>query len=337
MYARSLFEHVKFISCALVIAVALGIAAPRRAQAEDAETPQYHALLNEAVSEYDARRYEEARALFRRANDLSPNARTLRGIGMASFELREYVEALRALEGALVETRRPLTATQRQQVEGLLERTRAFVGHFMLRLTPKETVLNVDGAPVTLEADGAVLLSFGRHAVTAEAPGSILESRELNVIGGEREELTFHLRSATAANEPTPAAVPAAHPDPGAHAPAALVDTGNEPHASSAGWFAVAGVLAAGSVASVIYWLNRNDEIKSCENPPPDVTCHNSGTLATQRHVAIGGTIGLGVGALALGTIGVVIYSKNHKPESGPILACNPGIGMVDCALRISF
>src|SRR3954468_5859705 len=78
--------------------------APPRALAQDpAETPQYRSLLEEAVAEYDARRYEEARALFRRAHDLSPNARTMRGIGMASFELREYVEALRALEGALVD------------------------------------------------------------------------------------------------------------------------------------------------------------------------------------------------------------------------------------------
>src|SRR4051812_11159906 len=80
-----------------VLVVALGAASPRVAVAQDADTPQYRGLLNEAVSEYDARRYEEARALFRRAHELSPNARTLRGIGMASFELREYVEALRAL------------------------------------------------------------------------------------------------------------------------------------------------------------------------------------------------------------------------------------------------
>src|SRR5437868_2687260 len=101
------------VALALSLAAAtnqVALAAPAAAPVvkEPAESPQYRALLEEAVGEYDARRYEEARALFRRAHDLSPNARTLRGIGMASFELREYVEALRSLEGSLADKRRPL-------------------------------------------------------------------------------------------------------------------------------------------------------------------------------------------------------------------------------------
>src|SRR5581483_6001559 len=192
-----LVSRATALPLAAVVIVGLVAARPRVVAAQEAETPQYRGLLSEAVAEYDARRYEEARALFRRAHDLSPNARTLRGIGMASFELREYVEALRALEGSLVDQRRPLTAPQRQQVEGLLERTRAFVGRFVPHLAPANAVLHVDGAPVTLESDGTLLLSFGRHAVTAEAPGHALESRELNVIGGEKQDLIFRLRVAS--------------------------------------------------------------------------------------------------------------------------------------------
>src|SRR4051812_20518281 len=186
--------NVRSSSARVALAVALftvtvNAVAPAHALAQDpSDTAQYRSLLEEAVGEYDARRYEEARALFRRAHDLSPNARTMRGIGMASFELREYVEALRALEGALVDKRRPLTSQQRQQVEGLLDRTRAFVGRFVVRLSPKETLLRVDGAPVTLEPDGTLLLSFGRHSVVAEAPGSMPENRDIYVIGGERQE-----------------------------------------------------------------------------------------------------------------------------------------------------
>src|SRR5262249_43441282 len=60
-------------------------------------------LIADAVAEYDAGHFEEARALFRRAQAEAPSARTLRGIGMASFELRDYVEADRALAAALGE------------------------------------------------------------------------------------------------------------------------------------------------------------------------------------------------------------------------------------------
>src|SRR4029077_3378967 len=169
-------------------------AAPGSPVQDPSETSQYRGMLEEAVSEYDAHRYEEARALFRRAHEIAPTARTLRGIGMASFELREYVEALRSLEGALVDKRRALTSLQRQQVEALIERTRAFVGRFFLKLSPKETVLRVDGSPAVIESDGSLMLSFGRHALTAEAPGAVTESREINVIGGERQELSFQLR-----------------------------------------------------------------------------------------------------------------------------------------------
>ena len=169
-------------------------AAGSPAAPDPGETSQYRAMLEEAVSEYDAHRYEEARALFRRAHEISPNARTLRGIGMASFELREYIEALRSLEASLADKRRALTPTQRTQVEALIERTRAFVGRFFLKLSPKETLVRVDGAPAVVEADGSLLLSFGRHALTAEAPGRSPENREINVIGGERQELSFTLR-----------------------------------------------------------------------------------------------------------------------------------------------
>jgi hypothetical protein len=334
--SQSKVPHLAWPAVA-ILAMALGLVAPRRALAEEPETPQYRALLNEAVSEYDARRYEEARALFRRANDLSPNARTLRGVGMASFELREYVEALRALEGALADTRRPLTPTQHQQVEGLLERTRSFVGHFTLHLVPKQTTLHVDGAPAELESDGTLLLSFGRHAVTAEAAGSLMESRELNVIGGEREDLTFHLRPVAATLEP-PAGAVAVHINPPLPSPGGPADKGTEPAHSATGWLVGAGVLAAGAAAGAIWWLQRNSEISRCQAAPETGSvCDNGDTLSSQRRVAIGLTAGAGVGAIALGTIGLVVHSQNHKPESGPILACSPGAGSVRCAFRISF
>ncbi len=188
------------------------------------ETTQYRAMLAEAVSEYDAHRYEEARALFRRAHEISPNARTLRGIGMASFELREYVEALRSLEASSVDQRRALTPTQKQQVDALIERTRAFVGRFFLKLSPKETLVRVDGVPAVVESDGSLLLSFGRHALTAEAPQSIAENREINVIGGERQELAFQLRP-----EPAPAVAAKAGPGGGSS------PSGGETIASSSG------------------------------------------------------------------------------------------------------
>jgi hypothetical protein len=310
-------------------------AAPTPVVQEPGEGAQYRALLEEAVTEYDARHYEEARALFRRANEISPNARTLRGIGMASFELREYIEALRSLEASLVDKRRPLTPTQRQQVESLLDRTRAFVGRFFLKASPKETVLRVDGTPIVLEGDGSLLLSFGRHSLVAEAAGSLSESRELNVIGGERQELTFQLRpdpNLASARKLAGAGV-GATPGPGG--------SGETDSSSSrvGWWFTGAAVLAAGAVGSYFWWRSLSDQMSQCDQAKATsgMGCDNGDALSSRRRLAIGATIGTTAAALAVGIAGTVFWSTNSKPESGTALACGPAPGAVNCELRILF
>ncbi len=297
--------------------------APARAAQDPAETSQYRAMLEEAVSEYDAHRYEEARALFRRAHEISPNARTLRGIGMASFELREYIEALRSLEASLLDKRRSLTPTQRTQVEALIERTRAFVGRFFLKLSPKETIVRVDAAPAVVESDGSLLLSFGRHTLTAESPGSASESREINVIGGERQELAFQLR---------PEAAPAV--------PVKVPGSGETSASSGAVyWLAGAGVLAAGAVGGFLWSAHEGSQQTKCDqaNVTPGSGCDNSGSISTNKRVALGVAVGSGVAALALGIIGTVVWSTNSKPESGTALACLPTPGAVNCELELHF
>jgi hypothetical protein len=303
------------------------LAAP--APAVPGETAPYRALLEEAVSEYDARRYEEARALFRRAHDISPNARTLRGIGMASFELREYVEALRSLEAALVDKRRPLTPNQRQQVEALLERTRAFVGRFFLKLTPKATLLRIDGAPGTLENDGSLFLSFGRHSLVAEAPGYISENKEINVIGGERQELAFQLRAITIS---APVKSGNGSPDTGvASGSGAAIETGSS---GAAWWYAGAGVGAAVAVAGLIVWNIQKNEIDACGKRPD---CDNADGLNTRRRIALGTAIGAGSAAVIAAIIGTVVLVRNSNSEPGTAIACGAAPGAVNCELKISF
>lgn len=323
---------------AMIVTVLAAAAHPVRADAppsppaaqDPGESSQYRVMLEEAVSEYDAHRYEEARALFRRAHEISPNARTLRGIGMASFELREYIEALRSLEASLVDKRRALTPTQRTQVEALIERTRAFVGRFFLKLSPKETIVRVDGAPGTVEADGSLLLSFGRHTLIAESPGSTSETREINVIGGERQELAFHLH-------PEAPLVVAPKVPGGAGAGGGETSSAS----SSAGyWFAGAGVLAAGAIGGLLWSAHEGSELNKCDQASvtPAMGCDNRGTILTNKRLALGVAVGSGVAALALGIIGTVVWSTtNSKPESGTALACLPTPGAVNCELELHF
>lgn len=152
-------------------------------------------LLADAIAEYDAARYLEAQALFRRAHELAPSARTLRGIGMASFEAGQYVTALRALRAALSETERPLTDAQRRHVRSLIARTEVFVARLVVEASPPDAELQVDGETPTRESDGSILLDPGLHRVTLLGPRGRTESVAVPLVGGTTRTLRVHVAS----------------------------------------------------------------------------------------------------------------------------------------------
>ena len=166
--------------------------APSPASEEETESAEYSAAIDSALMEFQARRWAEARAHFRRAHALSPNARTLRGIGMASYEMADYAAAYEALEAALDSTTRPLTDEQRTQVLTLRDRTLALVGRFTL--TPCDGArLLVDDVPTVPsggwpETSGMLLLTLGSHRVLmrrARGTDTVSAATRMDVVGGE--------------------------------------------------------------------------------------------------------------------------------------------------------
>lgn len=159
--------------------------AQEQTEERDLRPPEYGPLIDAAIEEFAAERWAEARAIFERAHAMYPNARTLRGIGMAAYELRDYVEAHRALEAALASTRRPLRDDQRAQIEALLTRTRLFVGRFALGPIPEGATLAVDGRVVPVEP--TILMAIGDHElVLRDAEGRAHRAR-VSVRGGEED------------------------------------------------------------------------------------------------------------------------------------------------------
>jgi hypothetical protein len=152
----------------------------------------YREVVTRAVAEFDAGRSAEARALFLRAHELWPSARTLRTLGMTAFELRMYPRALEELQRALDDPRRPLPDDQRAEVLALIEQTRAYVGRYRLQLSPPGAELLVDGSP---SAPGAsvLVLALGDHALLARVAGYAELRRVLVVQGREDEDLTLRL------------------------------------------------------------------------------------------------------------------------------------------------
>jgi len=175
---------------------------------ETPDVPGYRDAIDEALAEYAAHNYREARSLFARAHKLSPNARTLRGLGAVCFELREYAESTSFLEQALVAQQRPLEGTVRSETERLLARARGFIAEIELVVAPREALVTVDGKDVPVRAGTPLRLAIGAHEIELRADGYRSDRRHYTAEGGERETWTISLRehdgSDSSSASPTP-------------------------------------------------------------------------------------------------------------------------------------
>lgn len=173
------------------------------------ERMEYRALIEEAMREWEAGHWDESRGLFRAAHALEPNARTLRGIGMASFEMRDYPEAYRVLQAAMSETRHPLDEIQRLDVTSLLARIEARIGRYALVDVAEGAALELDGSPIDWHPGESIFLALGNHAIRMRA-SNVEAWRTVVVYGGESGSISF----APPAPEPAVVETPAALPGP---------------------------------------------------------------------------------------------------------------------------
>lgn len=166
------------------------------ASAEQAPTaPGYAEAVQRAVSEFDLGNYAEARAAFREAHALYPNARTLRGLGKAEFELKNYRACIEYLEQALASEKRPLDGALRKDAEQLLRTAKGYVAHYSIQLDPVEQAhITLDGRTIELGEGGSLVIEVGDHLLEVQAAGYRAERRELRVAGGKAQVLHVKLR-----------------------------------------------------------------------------------------------------------------------------------------------
>lgn len=284
---------------------------------------EYRDVVSRAVTEFDAGRWAEARALFLRAHELWPSARTFRTLGMTSFELREYAQALSELQTALTDARRPLPDDQRVQVQQLIEQARAFVGRYRVQLTPASAELRVDGAPTALDKDGSLLLEVGRHDLRARAAGYVEQMRRVDVRGREDETFVLELQPEQVATVPVTAPLPAA---------AAQATTDDTPHSPKRlwTWIAAGTAVALGGTSTALWFASDSKYDKEFDR------CHKNGAneaptckkdevntswqdLQTAHYVTLGLAMGAGVAAVAL------FFFEGGEGERTPDVAVGPG------------
>jgi tetratricopeptide (TPR) repeat protein len=267
------------------------------------ESPAYRRAIKEGLAEYAALHFEEARSLFRRAHEINPNARTFRGLGMTSFELRDYVAAVRNLSAALKDSRKPLSPEQRKSSQDLLDRSRMLVDAYSLTVSPRNARVLIDGREPELDADRTLLLGVGLHNLEVSASGMIMRSLPINVRGGERKDLSVTLEQAFAASEQPSDAVRIQQ---GNQAKPASKEVSNT---AATAWLLAGGGAALLSAGFGVYWAMQESQLNACHNPAdPSRLCDVESTLKTQRNFGIGATVVTGAAALTMGLVGILSW-----------------------------
>jgi tetratricopeptide (TPR) repeat protein len=305
------YESIRGILAALLAALVLGAGVAR---ADDAE---YDGLIRNALSEYDAGRYEEAAALFGRAHAISPNARTHRGLGLSFYEARKYALAVRHLRAALQDQRRPLTADMKSSAQKVLRQAEGFVATVHVALDPSDATLEVDGHPAELEGN-ELLLDPGQHELIARAPDHAQERRIVEAISGSTSDLQLTLGSADEAAAQSPEMAPPQAQPTSTPAPATSSGLGVGPYiVMGAGGALLIGSLVTGLMANSLH----SDLEKRCkpECMDDDVASDKKKgkTLVTVTNVLLAG----GLVTAAAGAAWLIIGSMNGGQESSTQVA----------------
>jgi hypothetical protein len=222
--------------------------APAAAEAEPAEPAGYRTAIDSAIGEYEAGRFSEARALFEAAHNVFPNARALRGMGMAEFELRNYPASIYFLEQALAAPAKPLTSQLRTETEQLLARARSFVGKVNVDLQPADARVALNGTIVQLGADHRLTLLAGDYEMKVSAPGYSDEQRALHVAAGQVSAVRVELAKPIEVLQPVP--------------PVAAAPVAPERHDSivASPWlWAAVGAVVAGAAVGLGFALSSGD------------------------------------------------------------------------------
>lgn len=268
------------------------------------DTGEYNRLIEQAVLHFKAREFDSARDMFEAAHAMNPSARTLRGLGLTDFESGRYALAINELERALNETRKPLDAQQRSELQAVIAHAQTFVGTLEVQLTPSDATLSVDDRPV---ATGALQLDAGNHLLRARAPGFVDAEWRLDVRPGETTSMTLALEPEPPPETPPPIVLDSAPP--------------YDATQRTAGWIVggvgVAGVVV-GSVFGVISIVKHNESDKYCQKDNVCEDIRGVDAMDAARTAGDVSTVAFVVGGVALAGAAVLLLTapQEHDRES---------------------
>jgi tetratricopeptide (TPR) repeat protein len=300
---------------------------------------EYQSAIDEALYEYERSDWEEAAALFRRAHELIPSARTLRGLGLSAYEARRYRDAIRFLTESLSDSRRPLTAKQREEIVATLDRAKLFVGYLKLRIEPSTApaTLTINGQVAQPDPDGVLITDAGWLDVEVRAEAYEPFVRRIRILAGEHRDFQALLVPQQTTRKPTPDVGQLTAP---ARPPLAAAAPASSAHGNGlATWKWVSAATAFAALGSGVALLVAQKvqapsyERQCVNNPSPESDCEQR-----RRELGPGGALWTGsITALSLGAaltaLSVVLFELDVASPHEAVAnnACDVGPGRVAC------
>jgi hypothetical protein len=281
---------------ALAAIVAMVLAATVHAEEGGDADERYREAIAQAITAFDASDFVAARSAFERAHELSPNARTFRGIGVTAFRQGEFVAASAALRAALNDTRKPLTSAQSAEVTELLAQAKERIGHVTVVAVPARAIVQMDGR--TVASNRELEVQSGAHFFRGELGGYVSIERQTEVPPGVRTTVTLELPVAPGGSDGAARSrdKPAPLPDSGAAA------TPNPAKGRFWTWMALgaAPVFAGAGLAVWLSGLSDAERIKNCTTCDKDSEAQKAGlptkaAWTTALEIAAGAAAGTAI------------------------------------------
>ena len=295
----------RFHAAALAACFALGLAGRGHADTDDGGE-EYRRAIEQAVAAFDAADLATARSAFEHAHSISPNARTFRGIAVTAFRQGDFFTAVIAFRSALADTRKPLTAEQRNEATTLLRQAERQIGHVTVVTVPGNATARLDGRVV--DAGRELDVPTGTHVFRADLPGYRAVEREKTVAAGARMNVELELQV-----ESSPA---------GATVPAPVAKEVPPVTTKSKGrvwtWVALGAAPVLGGVGLGVWLsgLSAAKSIRDCTSCTWDDVQHKRDEYGLPWKQTFATVSGIAAGA-ALGGA-VVLYFVEGKSTDGP-------------------
>ena len=321
-------------SAALAPRAAAQAAEPASAGAGERE---YEQAIQQGLVEQRHGNYAEMYAAMQRAHRIAPNARTLRGLGVAAFELKDYVAALVHLRAALDAPQKALTAELRASVTDLIAQAESYVDTLEVALDPEAADLGVDGRPPVRDDQGRILLALGEHELTAKLDGHQPVSRSVRAVGGTTQRVSLKLAPLPPpAQAPAPAAQPTPESPRGSEHAAARDATDHDGSQRTWGYVALTGAGATAIGAGVAFALRESaaETYNSAQCAPlRSVQCADEAdrvdTMETLSIIGLAST-----GALAITGVILLLTDESGAAAEHASPACIAGISSLTCHAR---